>query len=78
MHGRSSARPKLDASDHGDQRSTPPPPRQSPTLVAKRPFASQQMVVVLGEAVGFVADVLQQPQGVRVAAQRSGSSRSMT
>jgi hypothetical protein len=30
------------------------------------------MVVVLGEAVGFVADVLEEPQGVRVAAEAEG------
>ena len=29
----------------------------------------EQVVVVLGEAVGLVADVLQQPQSVAVAAQ---------
>ena len=33
------------------------------------PFPGQDVVVVLGEAVGFVADVLQQPQRVGVAAQ---------
>ena len=43
-------------------------------LFTKLRFAAEDVVVVLGEAVGFVADVLQQPQGEGVAA-RVGAAR---
>ena len=35
----------------------------------QRLLGSQQVVIVLGEAVGFVADVLEQPEGERPAAE---------
>ena len=38
--------------------------RDKPRLLAQHRFAAQQVVVVLGEAMGFVADVLQQPQRI--------------
>ena len=38
-------------------------------LFSQRPLPPQDVVVVLGEAVRFVAHVLQQPQRVRAAAQ---------
>ena len=38
------------------------------------PFSPQDVVIVLGEAVGLVADVLQQPQRRRVPAQTHGSA----
>jgi len=34
----------------------------------QRRLASEDMVIMLGETVGFVADVLQETQGVRAAA----------
>ena len=39
------------------------------TSFAERRFAAEDVVVVLGEAVGFVADVLQQPQCIGMPAQ---------
>ena len=47
-------------------------PTISDLLIAERFLPSQQMMIMLGEAVGFVADVLQQPQGVGVAAEAQG------
>src|ERR1700733_13891523 len=44
--------------------------RQSPSVPQRR-FAPQDVMVVLGKAVGFVADVLQQPQGVRMTREAS-------
>ena len=41
-------------------------PHRRRKLLAQLCFAAQDVVVVLGEAVGFVSDVLQEPQGVRV------------
>ena len=38
-------------------------------LLPQRRFSPQNVVVLLREAVGFVADVLQQPQSERVFAQ---------
>ena len=38
-------------------------------FLAERPLLPEHVVVVLGEAVGLVADVLEQPQGERAAAQ---------
>ena len=37
------------------------------SLLVERPFAAQKVVVVLREAVGFVANVFQQPQRIGVA-----------
>src|SRR5690606_20451899 len=42
--------------------------REGPLLLGQRTFAAQNVVVVLGEPVGFVAHILQQPQGIRMAA----------
>lgn len=41
-------------------------------LLSPLPFAPQLVVVVLGEAMGFVPDVLQQAEGERMAAEAKG------
>ena len=40
-----------------------------PLIVVKRGLMAEHVMVMLREAVGFVADVLQQPQAVGVAAE---------
>jgi hypothetical protein len=53
---------------------TPRRPAARGDVFVERALAAEDVVVVLGEAVGFVADLLEQAQGRIVAGQADGAA----